>query len=74
MTQTNYQVSPLAKVKDFICQKLANIKTLPYFYIGLVYLGKILHPQKTFEEEMVENDSELIYVDIRDYIKQKQKE
>jgi hypothetical protein len=48
MEQKDYCVTSDTKVKDFICQKIANINTLPYFYIGLVYLGKVLHPQKTF--------------------------
>lgn len=41
---------------------------LPYFYIGLVYLGKVLSPQKSLREEMVENHSELIVVNIKEYI------
>lgn len=48
MEQKDYRLTSDTKVKDFICQKIANINTLPYFYIGLVYLGKVLHPQKTF--------------------------
>ena len=71
MEQKDYRLTSDTKVKDFICQKIANINTLPYFYIGLVYLGKVLHPQKTFQEEMVENEAEVIYVDIRDYVKLK---
>lgn len=62
------------KVKDFICEKIANINTLPYFYIGLIYLGKVMNPQKSFRQELVENKAEIVCVDIRDYLAQKKKE
>ena len=56
------------KIKDFIRGKLTNMNGLPYFYLALVYLGKIAHPSKSFKEELVENHSEIVLVNIKDYI------
>lgn len=46
--------------------------TLPSFYVGLIYAGKMLNPGKTFKEEYVENGCEVIMVDISIYINKKQ--
>ena len=44
---SQYTVLPQTKIKDFIVERLAKANSLPYFHLALVYLGKILHPQKS---------------------------
>lgn len=45
---------------------------MPYFYVGLIYAGKMLNPGKTFQEEYVEDGCEIIIVDISSYINKRQ--
>ena len=52
---TMHIITSASQIRTFIRDRLSNICTLPYFYIALVYMGKVMHPKKTFEEEMVEN-------------------
>jgi len=51
----SYSVSTNMKVKDFIQTHLTSTGEIPYFHVGLIYLGKIMHPKRSFVEEYVEN-------------------
>ena len=66
---TTHTVLSATPIRIFIRDKLSNICTLPYFYIALVYLGKVIHPKKTFEEELVENGAEIVMVNVQEYAK-----
>ena len=48
---------------EFIAKFLAKAETRPAYHIALVALGKVLHPEKSFSEELVENGSELMLID-----------
>jgi hypothetical protein len=54
------------KVKDLIQHHLTRVDQLPHFYIGIVYLGKVLSPERTLFEEFVEEDCELVAVNMLD--------
>jgi hypothetical protein len=43
-----FDVSAQMRVKDFIKERLVRIDRIPHFYIGLVYVGKMLSPERTF--------------------------
>lgn len=47
----------------FVSKFLARVDTRPAYHIALVALGKILHPGKSFNEEFIENGSELMLID-----------
>lgn len=67
-------VSSEMKVKDLIQSRLARIHQLPHFYIGLVYAGHMLSPQKTLSEQYVEDDCQIIAVNILQKITEKKTE
>ena len=50
---SEHEVKSSMKIKDFIRGKLTELTQLPYFYLALIYLGKIAHPNKSFKEELV---------------------
>jgi hypothetical protein len=59
-----YSVPAETRVKDFVREHLARVDQVPHFYIGLVYVGKVMAPEKTFFEEFVEEDCEVVAVNL----------
>lgn len=55
-TLREFSVRGGTRVGDFVREELARVDQLPHFYIGLVYVGKVLDPRKTLFEEFVEED------------------
>lgn len=51
-------------MKDLVQHHLTRVDQLPHFYIGIVYLGKVLCPERTLFEEFVEEDCELVAVNM----------
>lgn len=49
-----FTLNASTKVKDLVQHHLTRVDQLPHFYIGLVYLGKVLSPERTLFEEFVE--------------------
>lgn len=43
-----FRVDSAMKVKDFIINQLENISKISYFHIGLIYVGQVMHPLKSF--------------------------
>jgi hypothetical protein len=63
-TSRHFSLSAESKVKDFVQQHLTRVDQLPHFYIGLVYLGKLLSPDHTLFEEFVEEGCEVVAVNL----------
>lgn len=66
-----FTLNASTKVKDLVQHHLTRVDQLPHFYIGLVYLGKVLSPERTLFEEFVEEGCELVAVNMLDLQKRK---
>ena len=69
-----YRVGAETRVGDFIKQNLARVDQLPYFYIGLVYAGKVMAGDKSFFEQFVEEDCEITAVNLLEAVQKAAKQ
>lgn len=46
---------------------MARIDQFPQMYVGLVYVGKLINQEKTFLEEFVEDECEIIVINMMEY-------
>lgn len=69
-----YAVNTNTLIKDFISDNLLRLYEVNMDDIFLVYTGKQVDINKNFKEELIENESEVICVKVKNIQQQKNKD